>query len=226
MLYQLDIKIDGIGLNTIYNSGQAVTLVKSVVSSPLVSGNLPIAWLEFQPFQDNLVHWIENYYVYATVTTLQGGATIVMTSVSSTPVQAGWTYTFANGQFSSAPGGASGVFTVVNNMQGIINFGLAQYATVNNTSVFAPLNAVPVPYNESVTFTPVENVSIFLSSYLNNGTVISQVASNALAVTLTSQNPTANIGFNDSSNTFYLAAAQAITAYQHALRLGARSNGC
>ena len=33
--------------------------------------------------------------------------------------------------------------------------------------------------------------------------VISQVASNALVVTLSSQSPTANLGFNDSTNTFY-----------------------
>jgi hypothetical protein len=223
MQYQLDIgTIDNIGLNTIYNTGQAITLVKSVVSNPLASGNLPIAWVEFQPFANNLVSWIENYYIYATTTLLQGGATIVMTSQTSTPVQTGWTYTFANGQFSSASGGAPGVFTVQNDYNGIINFGLAQYATVNNTSVFAPLNAIPVAYNQSVTFTPQENVSIFLSAYVNNGTVISQVAGNALPVTLTSQSPAANIGFNNSNNTFYLKQSKVMTTHQHALRLVAR----
>jgi hypothetical protein len=221
MQYQLDVAIDNIGLKTIYNTGQAVTLVKSVVSNPLASGNLPIAWLEFQPFQTNLVTWIENYYAYATITDVVSGATIIMTSVTSTPVQTGWLYTFSSGQFSSSPtGGAKGVFTVINNTQAIINFGLAQYATVNNTPVFAPLNAIPVAYNQTVTFTPQEIVSIFLSSYVNNGVVISQVAGNALAITLTSQAPNAQIGFNDTNNTFYpVAGRPMITPEAHALRL-------
>ena len=49
----------------------------------------------------------------------------------------------------------------------------------------------------------------FHSGFVNNGVVLSQVAGNALAVTLSSQNPTANIGFTDSNNTFYLQAAAA-----------------
>ena len=49
-------------------------------------------------------------------------------------------------------------------------------------------------------------MSIFLANSVNNGVVLSQVASNALVVTLSSQNAIANIGFTNSSNTFYLQA--------------------
>jgi hypothetical protein len=218
--YQLNIAIDSKGLAQIYAASQWVTLVKSVVANPLQSGNLPIAWVSFQPFQQNSITWIENYNLYATTTQLTAGATIVQTSVTGAPVLTGWTYTFAQGQFTGAQGGAAGTFNMTNQQQGMYSFGLAQQAVVNNVPVIAPLNAVPVLNNESASFTPQENVSIFLSMISNNGVVLSQVASNALTVTLTSQSATANIGFTDSSNTFYLLASAQQTPHSLARRLG------
>jgi len=49
--------------------------------------------------------------------------------------------------------------------------------------------------------------------------VLSQVASNALVVTLTSQSASANIGFTDSNNTFYLQGSQVATSHEFATRL-------
>jgi hypothetical protein len=220
MQYQINIDIDDAGLQKIYQAGQKVTLVKSVISNPVESGNLPIAWLAFQPLESNNVSWIENYYMYASTTVLQSGATIQMTSQTGAPVQTGWLYTFASGMFTGAQGGGADTFNLSNQMSNYnYGFGLAQYATVNNTQTFAPLNAMPVLYNEDATFTPIETVSIFLSSYDNNGVVISQVASNALTVQLTSQNPVANVGFNDSNNTFYLESSMASSGRDLAMRL-------
>lgn len=219
MQYQLNISIDSNGLNQIYAANQAVTIVKSVVANPLAAGNLPIAWIAFQPFLQNSVSWIENYNIYATTTQLMAGATIVQTSITGAPVQTGWTYTFAQGQFTGATGGAAGTYTVTNEQGGMFNFGLSQQATVNNVVINAPLNAIPILNNESASFTPEENVSIFLSNTVNNGVVLSQVASNALTVTLTSQNATVNIGFTDSTNTFYLMAPAQETPMSLARRL-------
>ncbi|RQS11956.1 hypothetical protein DIE07_10255 [Burkholderia sp. Bp9002] len=204
MNYQISISIDNAGLDTIYNSGLYVTLVKSVVAQPLAQGNLPIAWIAFQPLQQNQITWQEQYTMYASTTVLQAGATIQMTSQSTAPVQTGWLYTFQNGQFNGASGGGASTFNLQNEQQGNFSFGLAQTAIVNNVQVNAPLNAVSVPYNMSATFTPQEQLSLFLASYSNNGSVISQVASNALVITLSSQNPYASVGFNDATNTFYL----------------------
>lgn len=213
MQYQINLDIDDAGLKAIYDSGQSVTLVKSVVGNPLVTGNLPIAWLSFQPLEENQIVWTENYYAYATTTSLQAGAVISMTSQSPGPMQAGWLYTFEDGQFASAPGGAAGTLNVFNDMQSNnFNFGLAQQATINNVATSAPLNSQPVLYNESASFTPIETLSIFLSSYSNNGVVLTQVASNALVLSLTSQNPTINVGFNDANNTFYVASESARSA--------------
>ncbi len=218
MQYQLNISIDSTGLSQIYAANQAITVVKSVVTSPLASGNLPVAWINFQPLEENTVTWMESYNIYATNQTLTAGATIVQTSVTGAPVQLGWNYTFQQGQFTGTSGTGT-TFNVTNQQGGMFNFGLSQQAMVNNVSVMAPLNAIPVLNGESATFTPEETVSIFLSNSVNNGVVLSQVASNALPVTLTSQNATANIGFTDSTNSFYLVAAPTQTADAFARRL-------
>lgn len=219
MQYQLNISIDNTGLNHIYAAGQAITIVKSVIANPVSSGNLPIAWISFLPLEANSVTWIENYNIYATTTQLNAGATIVQTSVTGAPVQTGWTYTFAQGQFAGAQGGSALTFNMNNQQGGMYSFGLSQQAVVNNVTVMAPLNAIPVLTNEMATFTPQETVSVFLSNSVNNGVVLSQVASNALSVTLSSQNPSANIGFNDSNNTFYLTQAAQVSPDSFARRL-------
>ncbi|AOJ71383.1 MULTISPECIES: hypothetical protein [Burkholderia] len=204
MNYQINISISNTGLNTIYQNGLHVTLVKSVISDPLQQGNLPIAWVTFQPLQLNQISWQEQYTMYATTTVLQAGATIMMTSQTGAPIQTGWTYTFERAQFTGADGGSPSTFNLLNSQAGNFSFGLAQQAVVNNVPVAAPLNAVPVAYNMRASFTPIENLSLFLASYSNNGSVISQVASNALPITLSTQNPAAQVGFNERTNTFYL----------------------
>lgn len=220
--YGLNINIDSTGLTNIYNADQYVTLVKSV-GSTTASGNT-VAWVTFQPYQSNIVSWVENYLIYGTISQLQSGATIVMTSQTASAVQTGWTYTFEQGQFTGASGGASGSFNLENQQSNGINFGLAQTATVNGSSTLAPLNAVPVNINQSASFTPIETVSIFLSSYENNGVVISSVAGNALTVQLTTASPVATIGFNDANNTFYLGSSNSALLAQADLALSRTSS--
>ncbi len=220
--YSLNINIDPAGLSAIFSANQLVTLVKSVGSTPSAAGS--VAWVSFHPFENNIVSWNENYLIYGTTTSLQSGAQIVMTSQTATPVQTGFTYTFEQGQFTGGPGGQSGSFNVVNNLMNGINFGLAQTAIVNGLSTLAPLNAVPVNIDETASFTPIETVSIFLSSFENNGVVISQVAGNALAVELTSASPSASIGFKDATNTFFLGGSGSLLTHQDiAMRRGSTS---
>lgn len=203
MEYQINIDIDQKGLSNIYGANQAIGLVKSVVTTPLSDGNLPVSWLEFQPLGTNKIQWTQNYYFYASTTVLKAGAKIIMSSQTSVPIQAGWTYTFEAGQFQGQSGEGK-TYNLDNQMnnQPHYNFGLAQQANVNNVSTFAPLNAIPILFNQDGTFTPREQISIFLVRYVDNGSVISQVAGNALTVELTSQDPIANVGFDSNTNTF------------------------
>jgi hypothetical protein len=207
MQYQLNIMIDDSGLQQIYETGQSVTIVRTVTSSP--PENLPIAWLTFQPLEENTIVWSDSTYplpdaysVYATTQPLQPGATLVMSSVAS--AQPGWTYTFKEGVFNAASSTGDSTITITNLQEGPFSFGLAQQAVVNNVQVFAPLNGVPLQLNQSASFVPGETVSIFLSVTQNNGVVLFQVPPTALVVTLTSQQPVANIGFNQYDSSFYL----------------------
>jgi hypothetical protein len=201
--YGINVTINEEGLQYIYSNDLYVTVVRNAqVDRP--AGDLPIAWLAFQPLANNQITWGESYYLYATTTPLENGATIAMTSQTGQPAQLGWTYTFAQGIFTGASG--TGVTFNVNNQMSspALSFGLAQSATVNNTATFSPLNAIPVLDNEIASFTPDETVTIFLSRYSTPGTVMSQIPSGALTFSLSSQSPTATLGFNDSTNTFYL----------------------
>jgi len=214
MNYTININIDDQGLTQIYQANQFVTLVKSVSASAAAENT--VIWLSFQPIETNTISWVENYFIYATTTEMQSGAVIRMTSQTQEPVQVGWTYTFKEGMFNGASGGTQGAYTANNQMSSNnYNMGLAQEASINNVTVLAPLNAVPILSNEMVSFTPQENISIFLSSFQNNGTVISQVVGSVLPVTLTSAQPTANVGFKDDTNSFYLIS----TAEQFARRV-------
>lgn len=216
MDYQLNINIDSDGLNNIYSSGQSVVLVKSVVAGTGSSSD--VVWVSFQPFQQNTVTWTETYGIYASSTSIQSGATINRLS-SVEDVSTGLIYTFASGSFTSGQGGSSSVYTAENAQQNGLNFGLSQSATINGVQVDSPLNIVPVNNNQTVTFEPLERVAIFLYSTSNNGVVISSVAGNALNVTLSSSNPSANIGFNDANNTFYLESSAQLSHRDVALAL-------
>jgi hypothetical protein len=210
MQYEIDLAIDSASLGKIFAAGQSVTLVKSaLVGSAVANGNLPVAWISFQPQQQNNVSWEEDYLIYATQTQLQAGAQIVMSSVTASPVQDQILYQLQSGAFTPILGqGSHGTFDAENQMQStaLMSFGLAQSATINGKQSVSPLNAIPVLYNQEVTFTPIEQVSVFLSSINNNGVVISQVASTALDVILTSQTPKATVTFNSATNTFVLGS--------------------
>jgi hypothetical protein len=209
MEYQININISPVGLQNIYDTGQAVAVFKEVqamVEGVFTYKNLTpaVCWLQIQPLQHNQVAWNSDYYLYATTTPLQLGSKIIMNSTSDKPVQDGWTYTFARGFFSGCSG-KSGNYSINNQMNNYsYSFGLGQKAVINNVSLLAPLNASPVLYNEQAFFIPRETISIFLVSYIDNGVIIGQVASNTLTFSLNSQNSTVGIGFNHSKNTFYL----------------------
>ncbi|MEP3430172.1 MAG: hypothetical protein ABJN98_15910 [Roseibium sp.] len=200
--YTLDIKIDSAGLKQI--QGETISIAKTVTTA-LVGGNLATAWISFDPAQHITVTWTEDYYIYASSSAAQGGATIDLSSYTDAAVQADQLYTYGTAStFSNAKANTGGAFET-NNLQQSPNpwtMGLAQEATVGGKSTMAALNAVKVPYNQTASFTPIENISIWVSSIQNNGVVLSQIANTALPVQLTSQKSTANLGFDDSLNVF------------------------
>jgi len=200
MQYQLNIAFDDEGLEQIYGAAQTVTLVRSFTSG----ADSYVAWVTFQPFENNIITWTESYYIYATTYPLQAGTSLVILSQTQEVVQQGWTYALENGMFVGAAGGASNAYSAENQQYNGINFGLVEEAVINGVTTSAPINGVAVLVNQAAAFVPLENVAVFLSSYSKNGVVLSSVPSNALVVTFTTETPVANVSFNDDTNTFYL----------------------
>jgi hypothetical protein len=92
-------------------------------------------------------------------------------SQSDAPMQLGSVYTFDQGQFAAYPSSGSD-YVIYNAMAGEYGFGLAQQATVNDAQVFTPICVEPVLTDEAAYFTPTDQISIFLSSASNSGTLI------------------------------------------------------
>jgi hypothetical protein len=67
-----------------------------------------------------------------------------------------------------------------------------------------PLNALPVLYDEQAVFVPSDSILIFLSAYCTGDFVAGALPADALLVELTVQQPTAAVGFNDQSESFFL----------------------
>ncbi|AGA27233.1 hypothetical protein Sinac_2949 [Singulisphaera acidiphila DSM 18658] len=206
MTYTISITIDSAGLSTINAAGQSVALISNIIAqAALIRGTtLPITWLVFKPLSKNVVTWNGDCLLYATATPLQFGATIQISGQTNNPIQLGWLYTFAQGQFTGASG-LGDTYNLDNQMPTPpFSFGLAQQATVNSVQAFAPLNALPVLNNETANFLPTGEIWLFLTSIEECGTVMEAVPDNALSISLTRQQPAVNVGFNDSTNTFYL----------------------
>jgi hypothetical protein len=209
--YQLSIGFTDAGLDTLQAAKQQVTMVKSVNSSAGSSGSNPVIWVSFKPMNANTVTWDEEYSVYASTTNIVNGAQIITNS--SIAASSGNAYTFLPaGHFGASNSNLSDTeYGVINNSSFAVNgipmitSGLYQTAVVNGTPKSSPLNATPVPFGDTATFTPIEKVQVFVSSYQNNGLVIAEVTSQALTVDFTTQ-PTQSIIYDAATNQFVLGS--------------------
>lgn len=208
MNYSMNISIDDAGLNTIYAAQQHVVVSKittSLVQSSIAQSVLgtPVAWLAFQPVQNNTITWAETYDIYASTTISSAGSAITVNSRSGT-AQSGVVYMFKDGRFSPMGDGSPGYYCVANQMQNGLNFGLFQQATVNSVPVSYPESIVPVLYNQTVSLQGSLTICIFLSNIQTGGTSLLQIPSTALTVQMSDHNTFANVDFDDKSNTFFL----------------------
>jgi hypothetical protein len=205
MTYQLNITIDDAGLRYIYDSGQVVALVKSVIADPAPASGSAVVWVAFAPFEQNRVTWEDgDYYLYASKS--QNG--ISETIQTANAVQSGFLYVLLDDQFTATP--ASGAaFAAENEVAGgNFTFGLVQQGLVNNLPMGAAVNAVPLPFQNRVSFTPSPSVAIFLAqSTVQSGSIINGIPASALTVQLTGQ--PATVVFDDSTSRFTLQQARA-----------------
>jgi hypothetical protein len=205
MTFTLNIAIAAQDVTTIWEAGQSVTLVRPTfkeVGMKSVPSQAIVAWLAFQPFQSNQISWSGTGNVYASTCPLQAGNQITPNALCATDAQISFLYTLENGTFSATP--HAGPYLYVENQMAspAFNFGIVQKATVNSADSASAVNALAILFNEQAYFVPSNTIQIFLSSCRTGGTILQQVAENALTIQLTEENPAANVGFDGS--TFFL----------------------
>jgi hypothetical protein len=189
--YSLTIQFTGQDAQAINSANQQVVLVKSVSGT----NGTPVAWVTFSPFENNVITWDDNYGVYASTTSVEGGALIVKSSTVN-PATMNEIYPFESGAFDNPIQGTVNTYGIKNLSPVTYTFGLAQSVTANSNSFDAnPMNAAPVLPQETATFTPIETVQVFLGAQISNGAVITNITSGALTVEL-SNNPQAIIHYS------------------------------
>ncbi|EGG23597.1 hypothetical protein DFA_05731 [Cavenderia fasciculata] len=192
--YTLDFQFSQAGLAALANAQEKVCIVKSVSGTV---GN--VLWVTFKPFETNEVQWQENYGIYASSTNIQNGAKISRLS-SVKYASKGHQYPFNAAGYFDTPNGVSITdYGTVNNYGDPLTFGLTQLATVNGAVVEGEINAATVLTNQTAEFTPLVTLSVFTFAEFDNGSVISDISSQALTLTYTSDT-SKTVFYDDNSN--------------------------
>jgi hypothetical protein len=183
MDYKLNLSIEAKDLRVLTVCGMHVTIAK-----PVGNGSPNVAWLVFDPFEENSVEWSEEYGLYASNAEIQQGALINKTS-SLLRAADGKSYLFGDEEVATfIPGTESckkGSFMISNLLMeySYLTFGLTQKAQVNTKNVEAPIiNAARVSSQHDVTFTPMTKVYVWVQSIYKSGTVVTDITSKTTAV--------------------------------------------
>lgn len=180
--YKLNIKINDQDLKTIYKANEKIVLIKHTAGN----SDTQVAWVCFSPFMNNTISWETSFALYASNTEIQHGA--VINKLSDLAATTKVMYSFEQGVFQNpelATSIGQNTYAVKNFMDEYdgLTMGLAQDVVVNGVGIAKnPINAVFVPYMQSVSMTPVEKVDVYLKNDINDGTVISHVTSIPLTV--------------------------------------------
>ena len=197
--YSLEIQFDLRGLAAPLAAAEQVVIVKQ--TSPSVE---PVVWVAFDPLLVNAVTWTDEYSVYGSRSGLEEDGVIGIDWIL--PAVGGETYLFQDGQFGSwganLPSNEYGIGNLDQNFM-LLTAGLAQASSGSGGDAVSALNAIILPFNDEVVFTPSEVVQVFTLANATNGRVISSVPSDALLVDLT-ENTSQVIQYSDDNGQFVL----------------------
>lgn len=206
-MYQLNIDFTPADLQTILAAGEQVVITKQTGGS---NGN--VAWIAFSPLGSNTVTWTDTYTMYASRSTLQGGATINMLSqaaaleTESLPFNGGFLAADPTIKLSADQYGVENQYNTTPYMV----FGLAQSANVSGSAFPAsPINATVVPANQSVIFSPLDVIQVFVAANIDNGMVLSNVSSASLTLTFGNGVIEQTVAYNATIGGFQTSSALA-----------------
>lgn len=181
MKFELTLNFEPDDLRHISDANQKVALAK-----PTLGGSVEVLWLAFDPFESNTVTWTEDYWIYASTTSVARPGTVLtkLSEVQPGPAVTGSVYTFEDSATFSDPtpdkSVAAGTFAALNNMgyakQPYLTFGLSQSAQVNEVPEDRrPISATSVLATQSIQMTPFTEVYIWLEGRFTSSTIITTV---------------------------------------------------
>lgn len=211
MKQSITISIDSAGLQSIYESNMQVAIVMQPDSAVVGGmGESSSCWALaalFAPYESNSISWdADGYSLFATATVLNDGEPIEV--LSSTAADENTAYVFKDGIF-SAPQKITFVdYAILNeDPRNDLAFGLGVALSVNERTSQTPLTIISALSNETISFQITGDVAIFLSPAGEAGVVFKRIPDDAFALTVSSDTPHANVGFNDALSTFFLVSA-------------------
>ncbi|MBU2722789.1 hypothetical protein [Acidithiobacillus ferridurans] len=168
----------------------AAAQAKVVIAKPADKTNQKpnVAWLAFDPMQNNDIAWEEIYGLYASNVAMEDGAEISKSSVVN-PAVPGKVYNLLpDGAFGSPEnGGTPDSFTVLNqyqNSKGYMVVGLTQDAKIGGEIVTGnAISAANVMLQNTAVMTPFTTVFIWLQSKIKSNSVCTKVTSPMTEVT-------------------------------------------
>ena len=223
--YSLELLIDAEDLEAIKSVDQYIILAKPVGDTYIPN----VAWQSFDPQQENLVTWSEEYGIYASSTSLRHGSRILKTNSMPYPAQDAAYYTFGtdtnfHGPYQGPGAPGQNQYTVINKVPSAhypsLVFGLVQSALINDKPAnVRPLNAQSVAAQQQTTFTPLTSVYVWLQSALASGTVITRIPRNATIITFSSSDNAQTLKYDAQQGMFirYSPTKQAFILIERAV---------
>jgi hypothetical protein len=207
--YNLNLMIDQTDLKTIIQAGENIMVGKTVSQN---SSAPSVAWLSFEPYQDNQITWEEAYAIYASYS--EGN--IVSSTMTPYPSQTGSCYLLTkDGAFEGPTNCLVPVqpqqYGAVNQYQSLrsLTFGMMQAATVNGvTGNPIPVSAEIIPANQQAVFSPMTTIWVWLQSSVESAARLSpQEAISAPAiVTFTPQAASQTLHYDSAQGKFVPAS--------------------
>lgn len=186
--YSLTLKIDELSLKIIKAVQLKVTLAK-----PIGQQGPNVIWMVFNPIENNTIEWPDEFGIYASPNKTIENGTVISKISEVFPAQDGAYYSFDSSAAFKGPfidGGAPmpGQYKINNNMPQSsypkLTFGLEQIASINGIGVNpTPINAIILPAEFSVLFSPLNTILVWLQWQFTSGTIITSVNGDATAVT-------------------------------------------
>ncbi len=212
--YTLNISIDSDSLKIIRGAQQRIILAK-----PVDGGTPNVAWVAFDPFENNAVTWSEEFGVYASTTEIQHGAEIYKMSQTTFPAQDAAYYSFDGsatfaGPFQGTQAPGRGSYRAINNMPSVdyksLTFGLQQQARINGRlTAPTPVNAATVLATQQATFTPLTTVYAWLQASLVSATMITDVTGDSSKVVFGGSVFSASLKYDPAAGRFVPASTAA-----------------